>query len=223
MATDGRDIEAAVKLFIGHMAARCAGLHASDPMFPADVTLVMSPNKVSIKRTPTEQAEEVQKGKSWTCRSSHMTDNARHVILKIGKESSYGLSEAKALKKHTKEFKNVWREAMKVAQIKNFHGTDGYADGDEFHLELPETKLPPNDKRVIACYDHYVTLTRKKGKAKNDDFENGKADVKGHRKGREAPWTTRGRGRLTSPRRVAYNARNAAATASPSRACAPSS
>lgn len=177
MGDDAKEIEDAVKSFIGETEKQLKKL-ADDSAkskdkekFPKDITFSMSKNQASVVRTPEEQAAEVQKGKSWTCASSHMSDRARHVILKIGSKSYYGLSEAKELKSFQAEFKKAFGDAMKKAGLKNFKGVDGYASGDEFHLELPDSKLKATDSRVTACFAEYARLTRTDGKAKNDAFE----------------------------------------------------
>lgn len=165
------DIESKAKTFCDEFAKETKALNAANPRFPKDVTFSVSKNKVSASRTPEEQAAEVQKGKSWTCASSHMTDNARHVILKVGKTAYYGLSDAEELEEVQADFKKAFGAALKAAGLKNYKGGDGFASGDEFHVELPDTKLPANDKRVLACFDEYAKLTRKDGKAENKKFE----------------------------------------------------
>ncbi|MGQ0567632.1 MAG: hypothetical protein ACT4OK_21565 [Gemmobacter sp.] len=165
------DIETLATKFCTEFAKEAAALHTADAKFPDKVTFSVSKNKASSFRTPEEQAAEVQKGKSWTCASSHMTDNARHVILKVAGTSYYGLSEAKELKEVEAAFKTAFGAALKAAGLKNYKGGDGFASGDEFHVELPETKLAASDKRVLACFDEYAKLTRKDGKAENKKFE----------------------------------------------------
>lgn len=165
------DIDSKAATFCSEFEKEANALTKADPRFPKDVTFAVSKNKSSSFRTPEEQAAEVQKSKSWTCASSHMTDNARHVILKVGKTSYYGLSEATELKDCQSDFKKAFGAALKSAGLKNYKGGDGFASGDEFHVELPETKLAANDKRVLACFDEYAKLTRKDGKAENKKFE----------------------------------------------------
>jgi hypothetical protein len=60
---------------------------------------------------------------------------------------------------------------MKAAGVKTHKGKDSYGEGDEYHLELTDTKLKSSDKRVKACYPEYARLTRSEGKAQNDRFE----------------------------------------------------
>lgn len=165
------DIESKAGTFCSDFKKEAEALTKADPKFPKEVTFSVSKNKASSFRTPEEQAAEVQKGKSWTCASSHMTDNARHVILRVGKTSYYGLSEASELKDFQSDFKKAFGAALKSAGLKNFKGGYGYAAGDEFHVELPETKLAASDKRVLACFDEYAKLTRKDGKDQNKKFE----------------------------------------------------
>jgi hypothetical protein len=165
------DIDTAAKTFCSEFEKETKALNAADPKFPKDVTFSVSKNKVAASRTPEEQAAEVVKGKSWTCASSHMTDNARHVILKVGGTNYFGLGDVKELKDFQTEFKKAFGNALKAAGLKNYKGGDGFASGDEFHVELPVSKLAANDKRVLACFDEYAKLTRKDGKAENKKFE----------------------------------------------------
>ena len=79
--------------------------------------------------------------------------------------------EVVILKDFQSDFKKAFGAALKSAGLKNFKGGDDYAAGDEFHVELPETKLAASDKRVLACFDEYAKLTRKDGKDQNKKFE----------------------------------------------------
>jgi hypothetical protein len=72
---------------------------------------------------------------------------------------------------------------MSTHGLKNHKGKDGWGDGDEFHFELPDSKVPKSDKRVQACLIHYAKITRVDGEKRNTKFEsdpNWKAALKEH-------------------------------------------
>ena len=98
-----------------------------------------------------------------------MSDRARHVIMKINAKVEF--EPAKSLGKDDFDaFKKVWTKVMKNNALKNHKGSDGWGDGDGFHLELEASKIKKADERAIACIEEYVRLTRDSGK-KNDKFE----------------------------------------------------
>ena len=119
---------------------------------------------------PKEQAEQIVKGVSWTCSSAHMSDNARHIDLFKGKDyivdPKTGLTDDEY-----KAFTGAWTAAMKKNGVLNYKGEAGYNNGDAYHIELPDSKLPFNDKRVQECVAEYAKLTRDDGKKKNAAFE----------------------------------------------------
>jgi hypothetical protein len=133
------------------------------------VTFSLSQNKQSKSRTPAEQAQEVAKGKSWVCWGAHMADKARHVLMKVDGKVSW--DAAKALGEDFKTFKDKWGQVMKKYGLKNFKGGDGWGAGDEFHLELADSKMSRTDDRALACLDEYARLTREKGQKQNAKFE----------------------------------------------------
>jgi hypothetical protein len=125
-------------------------------------------------RKPKEQAEQIVKGVSWTCSSAHMSDNARHVDLT--KDGKYVVAPSKDLAaEEFKAFTDAWNGAMKAAGLLNYKGETGYSEGDAYHLELPDSKLPVTDKRVQECLTYYAQMTRDDGKKKNAKFENDSA------------------------------------------------
>ena len=178
------DIESKVKEFAKAMDKACADLRKArmekakkdgdkkDDKKKGDppvVTWVLSTGAVAKVRTPEEQAEQVVANKSWTCQSAHMTDNARHVLMKV--DGKVNWDPKKTMGDDFEAFKKLWGEAMKKQGLKNYKGQDGWGAGDEFHLETPDAKLEKSDKRVQACFEEYAKLTRKDGKSKNDKFE----------------------------------------------------
>jgi hypothetical protein len=125
---------------------------------------------VTKVRKPKEQAEQIVKGVSWTCSSAHMSDNARHVDL--SKDGKYVVAPSKDLNADEfKAFKDAWNAAMKANGLLNYKAKDGYDEGDAYHLELPDAKLPTSDKRVEECLEEYADMTRNDGKKKNVAFE----------------------------------------------------
>ena len=125
---------------------------------------------VTKVRKPKEQAEQIVKGVSWTCSSAHMSDNARHVDL--SKAGKYVVTPSKDLTADEfKAFKDAWNAAMKANGLLNYKAKDGYDEGDAYHLELPDAKLPINDKRVQECLAEYADMTRNDNKKKNLNFE----------------------------------------------------
>ncbi|MGV8985033.1 MAG: hypothetical protein ACOH2H_01955 [Cypionkella sp.] len=132
------------------------------------VTFSVSQNKVSKSRTPAEQAVEVAAGKSWVCWGAHMADKARHVVLKV--DGKVNWDAGKALGKDFAEFKTIWARVMKSNGLKNFKAGDGWAAGDELHLELPDSKIGREDERAQSCIAEYVRITRTAGK-QNAKFE----------------------------------------------------
>ncbi len=171
-------IEPLVKQFAVDMTAACAKLRKAriekqkndkKAVEPPEVTFVLSPNKDSGARTPAEQAEQVVAGRSWVCWGAHMADKARHVIMKANGTVTF--DPKKAMGTDFEAFKKDWATVMKKHGLKNYKGADGWGDGDEFHLELSDSKIAKTDERVKACFDEYARLSRKEGKGTNDKFE----------------------------------------------------
>jgi hypothetical protein len=133
------------------------------------IAFSMSNNKDSKSRTPAEQANEVVKGASYVCWSSHMGDKARHVLMKVNGKVSWEPKEA--FGDGVGEFEKKWGELMKAHGLKNAKGGDGWSSWDGFHLELPDSKMSTSDKQAQACLDEYARLTREEGKDKNEKFE----------------------------------------------------
>jgi hypothetical protein len=136
---------------------------------PPLLTFTMSQNSDAESRTPAEQAAQVAAGRSWVCWGAHMTDSARHVVMKA--DGKYTDNPKKVLGEDFDEFKKQWAAAMKSNGLKNANGGDGWYEGDGFHLEMPESKMKKTDERAAACLEEYVKLTRKDGKPQNKKFE----------------------------------------------------
>lgn len=155
------------------------------------VSFELSTGKGSISRTPQAQAESVSKNKSWTCAGAHMVDKARHVKMLYGAPGkkpktswdvagAFGSKEQHFMTKPALQTK--WKALMKKHGLKNFKGQDGWGEGDAFHFELADSKVPKSDKRVQACLIHYAKITRIDGKPRNNSFETGhwKTHLKPH-------------------------------------------
>ena len=165
------DIDKSFAVFKKALESCCAELHKKDPKFPDKITVVISPNRKSSFRTPKQQAAEIITNNSQVCWGAHMSDKARHVLLKIDGKGYSGLKEAKPLKDHVKEFKEGWTRAMAKAGVLNHKGKAGWGEGDEFHLELPDGKIARTSERAGVCMEEYVKMTRKDGKKQNATFE----------------------------------------------------
>jgi len=140
------------------------------------VTFSLSPNTKSIFRTPAQQAAELARGPGATmvCWGAHMSDKARHVLIKIDGGTNYKDDEKAAAKAFGEEFgtfKTKWGLVMRKYGLKNKAGGDGWAPGDPFHLELPGAKISRTSERANACLDEYARLTRVEGEKPNKPFE----------------------------------------------------
>lgn len=133
------------------------------------VTFKLSTTKVSKSRTPAEQAALVVKGSTKVCWSSHMADKARHVLMKVDGKISWDAK--KALGDDFETFKKKWGAVMKKHGLKNAAGKDGWPSWDQFHLELPDSKVARTNERAKSCLEEYARLTRKDSKKINSSFE----------------------------------------------------
>ena len=124
----------------------------------------------TAERTPKEQAQDILKNISWTCSSAHMGDNARH--LDLFKDTKYIVKPKSELTpEEYKALTEAWTDAMKKNGLLNYAAREGYDEGDAFHVELPDGKLPFSDKRVQECLEYYAEMTRDKSGKKNVKFE----------------------------------------------------
>lgn len=182
-------IEDAVKTFAKDMTKSCAGIMkqraAADKKAkdkdkgksagkkesddPPEITFALDPSPITKSRTPAEQAQEVADGKSWVCWGAHMSDKARHVIMKVDGKISWDAK--KALGEDFGDFKKAWASNMKGNGLKNANSGDGWYDGDAFHLEMADAKIDRTDERAEACLAEYVRLTREAGSDPNGKFE----------------------------------------------------
>jgi hypothetical protein len=127
------------------------------------------------QRTPDEQAAMLLKGVSWTANSSHMADGAKHILVKEGGIVTWKLNE---LEHHDKAAFQVmvkaWNGGMKTQDLRNYKGGKAfdYTGSDPLHMELPNSRLPDNDPRVIKTLEIYAKATRLDGKMRNIPFEN---------------------------------------------------
>ena len=142
---------------------------ANKPAAVPEVNFRLSKTTVSKSRTPAEQAKLVVQGSTYVCWSSHMADKARHVTMKVDGKISW--KPKTAFGDDFATFKKKWGEVMKRHGLKNASGKDGWPSWDQFHLELPDSKVARSDERAKSCLDEYARLTRKEGKKKNSSFE----------------------------------------------------
>lgn len=128
-------------------------------------------------RTPEEQASYLLKGTSWTANSSHMSDGAKHILVRQGAQVVWKLKELETKQKDAwAVLAKEWNAAMKTHDLRNYRGEKSfdYPGSDPLHMELPESRLPDNDPRVMKTLDIYAKATRLEGKSKNLAFENTK-------------------------------------------------
>lgn len=181
------DIETLTKAFAVDMTSACATLRkarvelakkapaAKKGAEPPVVTFVLDPNPATKGRTPAEQAEQVVANRSWVAWGAHMADKARHVIMKADGKVSWDAK--KTMADDFDAFKKKWGETMKAKGLKNYKGADGWGAGDEFHLEMADSKIAKTDERVKACLDEYARLSRQEKKGRNEKFEKNYADL----------------------------------------------
>lgn len=183
------DIDKRCKVFIKAFEKQCAGLHIETKMiirshaaaggkrakskpYPEAMKAKISTNRKGHFRTPKQQAVSLTQ-KSKTCWGAHMSDKARHILVKGDGGFVAGLKEVTKDKWHQELFKQAWGRAMKTAKLVNWLDKPGYGVGDEFHLQIEGAykRTPIALKREAACVEEYLRLTRVKGKKINTDFE----------------------------------------------------
>jgi hypothetical protein len=147
---------------------KAGGDAKKQPAVPV-VTFSVGASKTSKSRTPKEQAELLSGGSTQVCWSAHMADKARDLIMKVDGKVSWEPKDA--FDDDFDTFKKKWGEAMKKNGLKNAGGGDGWPSWDEFHVELPDSKVAQSDARATACIAEYARLTREEGKKQNPKFE----------------------------------------------------
>jgi hypothetical protein len=156
--------------------ARLAELRDAAPD-DADAEAVTLPTiQVTIaareERTPQTQARNIIAGRSWTCRSAHLGDNARHVLLRIDGTITWNPQtdiESNFGEDFYDDFVEDWNEAMADNDLRNFRGDEGWAPGDAYHLEMPVRNVPQN--MINECIAEYVRLTREEGENQVESIE----------------------------------------------------
>ncbi len=168
-----KDMSAAATRLLKDAAAKDKGKSskpgARKDAAPAQIVFALSKAPLTGIRTPQQQAQEVADGKSWVCWGAHLADKARDITMKVDGKASF--EPKKVFGDSFGDFKKAWGDAMKKNGLKNDKGGDGWAEGDEFHLELPDARLPKTEERVQACLAEYVRLTHEAGKSPNAKFE----------------------------------------------------
>lgn len=145
------------------------------------LTFIMSKGASTLGRTGKKQAIEVAEGDSWTCSGSHMNDSARHINMythgpgKSGK--TYMTDPKKAFGDKDQhicnlaKFKSEWVAEMKKQDLRNHKTGTAYGDGDDYHLELPNSRIPKTDAECVICVDEYCRLVVLEGYKNNTKFE----------------------------------------------------
>ncbi|MEW9919421.1 hypothetical protein AB2B41_07395 [Marimonas sp. MJW-29] len=145
------------------------------------LTFTMSKSGATQGRTGKQQALEVAEGDSWTCAGSHMNDSARHINMythgpgKTGKKYMVDPKKAFGTKDehicNVATFQKEWEAEMKKQDLRNHGGGKGYGHGDDYHLELPNSRIPKTDPECVACADEYCRLVVMEGYDNNTKFE----------------------------------------------------
>jgi hypothetical protein len=141
------------------------------------IQISVATGKGAIARTPEEQVEFVLKKTSWTLNSAHMSDAAKHILVKVGTAVTWDLDGvAKKQKAAWAVLETTWNKSMATNDIRNYNGKANFAfpSSDPLHMELPDARLKEDDAKVIKALEIYAKATRVEGKAKNTDYENTK-------------------------------------------------
>lgn len=138
------------------------------------LSVAVSTNMDGLTRTPEQQAKEILENQSWTCNGSHMTDSARHMLIKQGARATF------ALKGLETNYKDAWdvlvtayNNAMGTQDLRNHTKGRGFQPfgGDALHVELPDSRLLDTDARVTQCLEAYAKATRIDNQPKNMRYE----------------------------------------------------
>lgn len=163
----------------GKSGSKAAPLKGEDMVMK--LTFIMSKGAATKGRTGKKQAIEVAEGDSWTCSGSHMNDSARHINMythgpgKSGKK--YMVDPKKAFGDKDEhvcnltKFKSEWVAEMKKQDLRNHKNGTGYGNGDDYHLELPNSRIPKTDPECVICVDEYCRLVVMEGYKNNTTFE----------------------------------------------------
>lgn len=121
------------------------------------------------RKRPKQHAIDIANASSWVCWSSHMSDNARNVVMKVNGETSNNPREA--FGEDFNKFKEKWVIVMKKYGLRNVNDEELYYESNPFYLQLPTPEPDNSDEHVLACLDEYVRLTRVGDKDPNEKFE----------------------------------------------------
>jgi hypothetical protein len=137
------------------------------------ISLSVAHGEGGIKRTPEEQAKSVWEKHSWSLNSAHMTDAAKHVLIKQGNVLTWNMQQIAQQKEAYAVLKQAWNKAMADQDLRNFGGGKDFAyqSNDPLHMELPHSRLNDNDPRVTRALEVYAKATRLEGKSKNMAYE----------------------------------------------------
>lgn len=171
--TASTDVEKIVGDFAKDMNALYANIQKTknkgkDPkkkkeLFPL-LTFQIGKGGKSGFRSPKLQGEllaQKKKGKTRTCWSAHMSDRARHVPIRFdGKVKGIGEINKILGTDDFNELKKNWVVNMKKHKLNNADRKKAWYKGDEFHLELEDRGADPGGKKVAACLETYVKLSK---------------------------------------------------------------
>ena len=171
----GKEIEGRVSKLIEHVNDELQAHYAkSQTPKSAQISIALATGKGARARTPEEQAGFVLKGTSWTCNSAHMSDAAKHVLVREGGKVVWSMSQTQQRNPAAwGVLHKAWDDAMATEKIRNYMGGSKFANpsSDPLHLELPHSRLKDSDPRVIKALEVYAKATRLDGHRKNLSFE----------------------------------------------------
>ena len=139
----GKEMQRRADALVKGVNSALADYYKTAKTKPGDqISISVAHGKGGIQRTPEEQAEFVLEGKSWTLNSSHMSDGAKHILVKHGHHApTWNLNLLAAKQKEAFAVMNkAWNDAMKAQDVRNFAGGRGFAvhSDDPLHMELPD-------------------------------------------------------------------------------------
>lgn len=161
-----------------------------------EIKVMLSRGPGGKVRTPAEQAAYLIKGTSWTCRGSHMSDGAKHILVSQGGSVVWKLQTLATQHKDAWDvLVRAWNDAMARHDLRNYKGgrTFDFPGSDPLHMELPDSRLLDADPRVLQCLEIYANATRLEGKPKNRKFERGYGAQQAYLREYDAKLRARGR------------------------------
>lgn len=141
------------------------------PKIPV-ITFVHNKNTSSYMRTPRQHVDSLLKNRSWTFTSRHLSNSARHILIKIDGAVNWEVDNKETWKPYDfDKIKQMWDTCMNTHTLSNYKGKSGWGSGDPLHLELPNSSPRLNHPIVRKVIQLYVEETRVNGKPKNEKLE----------------------------------------------------